>query len=68
VPGDGGGDAGGAGMRVYNAGVALFGVVFIALGVTMLVLTAVRGGGVGFLFGALFCALGAGRLYLLLKR
>jgi hypothetical protein len=34
----------------------------------MIVVTAVRGGGVGILLGALFVALGAGRLYLLRGR
>jgi hypothetical protein len=42
-------------------------VVIIGFGVAMLVITLVRGGGplaVGVLFGLLFIALGAGRLYL----
>ena len=40
-------------------------MVAIVLGLAMLVRTAVAGGGVGYLFGALFVGLGAGRLYLL---
>ncbi len=39
--------------------------VIIAIGFTMVILTALRGGGIGLLFGALFMALGVGRLYLL---
>jgi len=48
--------------------VVLFGVVALVLGVAILVRTAAAGGGVGYLFGALFVGLGAGRLYLLLRR
>jgi hypothetical protein len=52
----------------YRAAVALFGVVALGLGVALIVETAVQGGGVGYLLGALFLALGAGRLYLLVRR
>jgi hypothetical protein len=52
----------------YRAAVALFGVVAVGLGVALIVETAVQGGGVGYLLGALFLALGAGRLYLLARR
>jgi hypothetical protein len=55
-------------VRAYRAGVAAFAVVFTALGLTMIVVTAARGGGVGLLLGALFVALGLGRLYLLRRR
>ena len=37
----------------------------LAIGVALIVVTAIHGGGVGLLLGALFVALGAGRLYLL---
>jgi hypothetical protein len=43
-------------------------VVAIGLGVALLVETAIEGGGVGYLLGVLFLALGAGRLYLLWLR
>ncbi len=50
-------------MRFYSWAVAAFSVVFIGLGFALLVRTAAEGGGVvGFLLGALFVALGAGRL------
>jgi hypothetical protein len=49
----------------YRAGIVVFATTAIAIGVTMLVVTAARGGGVGLLLGVLFVALGAGRLYLL---
>jgi hypothetical protein len=55
-------------VRGYRAGVALFAVVFTALGFTMIAITAARGGGIGLLLGALFVALGLGRLYLLRQR
>jgi hypothetical protein len=55
-------------MRVYRAGIAVFAVLFVGLGLTMIVLTATRGGGIGLLLGALFVGLGVGRLYLLLRR
>jgi hypothetical protein len=51
----------------YQLAVRIFSVTIIGFGLLMLVLTLVRGGGplaVGFLFGLLFIALGAGRLYL----
>lgn len=52
-------------MKVYRAGIVVFATTAIAIGATMIVVTAVRGGGVGLLLGVLFIALGAGRLYLL---
>jgi hypothetical protein len=55
-------------MRAYRAGIVVFATTAIGIGVTMIVVTAVKGGGVGLLLGALFVALGAGRLYLLRRR
>jgi phosphotransferase system glucose/maltose/N-acetylglucosamine-specific IIC component len=52
----------------YRAATAIFGVLAIALGVGIVVQTARQGGGVGYLIGLLFVALGAGRLYLLMRR
>ena len=52
----------------YRAAVALFGVVALGLGVALIAETAVQGGGVGYLLGVLFITLGAGRLYLLVRR
>jgi hypothetical protein len=50
----------------FRAGSTVFGLAFVAIGVALLVVTAVHGGGVvGFLLGTLFIAAGAGRLYLL---
>jgi hypothetical protein len=51
--------------RFYRSGVALFGVVFIGIGVALIAVTATHGGGIGFLLGALFVAAGGARLYLL---
>jgi hypothetical protein len=53
---------------VYARLVAVFAVVFVALGIALLVRTALAGGGIGFLIGTLFVALGVGRLYLLRRR
>ena len=56
-------------MNVFHRRtVVAFGVVAIVLGVALIVRTAQLGGGVGYLFGALFLGLGAGRLYLLFRR
>jgi uncharacterized membrane protein HdeD (DUF308 family) len=55
-------------MSSYRALVTIFGVVALAIGVALLVETAVAGGGVGYVIGVLFIALGAGRLYLLRRR
>jgi hypothetical protein len=52
-------------VRAYRAGIATFALIAVGLGVTMIVVTAVRGGGVGIVLGVLFVALGVGRLYLL---
>jgi len=48
--------------------VIIFALVAIGLGIAILVRTAAAGGGVGYLFGALFIGLGAGRLYLVRRR
>ena len=49
-------------MTWYRRAVLGFSVVFVGIGVALLVVTAVHGGGVvGFVLGALFVALGAGR-------
>jgi hypothetical protein len=53
-------------MNVFHRrAVLVFGVVAVGLGAAILVRTASAGGGAGYLFGALFVGLGAGRLYLL---
>ena len=54
--------------RTYRRSVLVFGLLAIGLGFAILFRTAYAGGGtVGFVVGALFVALGAGRLYLLSK-
>jgi hypothetical protein len=56
-------------VRIYRYAVAVFAVTFVCLGFSLLIVTAVRGGGtVGYLLGALFVGLGAGRLTLLRRR
>jgi len=52
----------------YRGATAIFGLVAIALGVAIVVQTFRHGGGLGYAIGALFAALGAGRLYLLHQR
>ena len=55
-------------MRLYRGAVAVLAVTFVGIGVALLAVTAAHGGGVlGFLLGALFIALGVGRLTLLLR-
>ncbi len=55
-------------MKLYRAGIVVFAVAFIGLGVALIAVTATRGGGVGFVVGPLFVALGVGRLYLVRRR
>jgi hypothetical protein len=55
-------------VRIHRGAVALFAVAFVVVGAAMIVRTALLGGGVGLLLGALFIALGAARLYLLFGR
>jgi hypothetical protein len=55
-------------MNWYQDIVATFGLVAIAIGVALIVRTAIAGGGVGIVLGLLFIALGVGRLYLLRRR
>jgi hypothetical protein len=52
----------------YRAATAVFGLVAIGIGIAILVQTARLGGGLGYVIGVLFVALGAGRLYLLWRR
>ena len=52
----------------YRAAAAVFGLVAIGIGIAILVQTARLGGGLGYVIGVLFVALGAGRLYLLWRR
>ncbi|HSC50288.1 MAG TPA: hypothetical protein VLD16_08505 [Gaiellaceae bacterium] len=52
----------------YRGATAVFGVLAIGLGIAILVETARLGGGLGYVIGLLFVALGAGRLYLLWRR
>jgi TRAP-type mannitol/chloroaromatic compound transport system permease large subunit len=55
-------------VRAYRSAVAILAVVFVGIGVALLGVTTAEGGGVlGYLLGALFVGLGAGRLTLLLK-
>ena len=56
-------------MTAYRATVVAFATLFVALGLALLVRTALEGGGVvGFVAGALFVALGVGRLVLERRR
>jgi hypothetical protein len=56
-------------VSIYSWAVVLFSVVFVAIGIALLAVTAAQGGGViGFLLGGLFVALGVGRLTLERKR
>ena len=53
-------------MNLYRSAVAILAVVFVGIGVALLAVTTAEGGGVlGYLLGALFIALGVGRLTLL---
>jgi hypothetical protein len=56
-------------VSFYRSSIAVFGVVFVGIGIALVVVTAIHGGGaVGYLIGVLFVALGLGRLYLLRAR
>ena len=56
-------------MIWYRRSIFLFSGCFVLIGLALLVVTAVNGGGlVGFLLGALFVALGVGRIQLERKR
>jgi hypothetical protein len=56
-------------MSWYRSAVFALGAMFVAIGVALLVVTAVHGGGVlGFLLGGLFVALGIARVQLERKR
>jgi len=56
-------------VSFYRAGVAIFAIAFVGIGIALVVTTAVRGGGVvGFVLGALFVGAGVGRLSVLRRR
>jgi hypothetical protein len=55
-------------VKAYRLGTALLALVFVGIGVALVVETAIVGGGIGFVLGALFIAAGAARLYLLRAR
>jgi hypothetical protein len=55
-------------VRVYRWAVVAFALAFVAIGVAIVVVTAVHGGGIGYLLGVLFVAAGVGRLALLRRR
>jgi hypothetical protein len=53
----------------YRRAIYAFSAAFVAIGLALLVITALHGGGlVGFVLGALFMALGVGRIQLERKR
>jgi hypothetical protein len=52
-------------VTYYRGSIVVLSAVFIALGVTLVAVTLVRGGGVGVILGGLFVALGVGRLLML---
>jgi hypothetical protein len=55
--------------RLYRRIATLLALTITVLGFALLVSTALQGGGAtGFLIGAMFVALGSGRLYLLRSR
>jgi len=56
-----------SGERVYRGAVRAFSLTFVAIGLTVLVVTLAGGGGplsLGFLMGIAFLLVGAGRLWL----
>jgi hypothetical protein len=56
-------------VKAYAFAARVFAVAFVGIGVALLAVTAAHGGGgFGYVLGALFLALGAGRLYLLRSR
>jgi hypothetical protein len=56
-------------VKLYRYGIAALGIVFIGVGIALVAVTAARGSAAfGYLMGALFVALGLGRLYLLRTR
>ena len=55
-------------MSLYRGAIVALALVFVAIGIAMVAVTAAHGGGtLGFLLGVLFVALGVGRLALLRK-
>jgi hypothetical protein len=53
-------------VTLYRAVVGALALLFVGIGIALLTVTAAHGGGVvGFLLGAMFVALGIGRLTLL---
>jgi hypothetical protein len=53
----------------YRRSIYVFSGIFVLIGLALLVITAINGGGlVGFVLGALFVALGVGRIQLERKR
>jgi hypothetical protein len=56
-------------VNAYAWAVVAFSLAFVGIGIALLAVTAAQGGGVvGFVLGALFIALGVGRLTLERKR
>jgi hypothetical protein len=56
-------------VKAYRIAILVFGTAFVAIGIALLVRTALAGGGtVGYMLGGLFVAFGAGRLTLELRR
>ena len=53
-------------MNVYRVMTAVLALAFVAIGLALLVVTALHGGGVtGYALGVLFVAAGAGRIWVL---
>jgi hypothetical protein len=53
-------------VKAYRISIGVLSAIFVVLGFALLLRTALLGGGVvGFVFGALFIGLGAGRLWIL---
>ena len=56
-------------MIWYRRSILVFSAVFVVIGVVLLVRTAIAGGGLtGYVLGALFVALGVGRIQIERKR
>ena len=55
-------------MRGYPQAVLILSCLFVGIGIGLLVQTARGGGGIGYVVGILFIALGIGRVYLQRRR